>query len=364
MELAVVSQLEQLSAIHGEWDRLSVPSPMQSREWLQSWWETYQQPTTELFIIAAREEGQLVGLAPLYCENHRGRRVLHWLGDGRVCSDHPTLLTEPGYEKRFAEQLANWLLKPANRCWDELLLEAIDADDLASNHLVDRLTAADCSLVVKDQPVSCYVDLPESRHAYEMSLSKNHRKRCRKWTKQFFDTGRAKVYVSTTAKACLEGWQTLVDLHNERRTGLGEAGAFEDSRFKSFHQQVMPRLADAGRVQLRQLELDGQIVAVEYVLQDSETWYAYQSGLSDTGEQQSAGNLSLLALVNDAIEAGCQRLDLLRGDEAYKFSWGAKVRPAQTITLRRRSTIGSLLTLRDTAWQHARQMKRTLISAR
>lgn len=358
MELTLISEAAELEAMLGGWGRLSAPSPMQSPEWLATWWECYRAPSRRLFVVAARVDEQLVGLALWYVEMRRGRRAVRWLGDGRVCSDHATLLAAAGYGEAFADRVADWLLGEAADRWDELQLEAINADDAVANRFVDQLSAAGCPLVVSNEPVSCFVDLPATRHDYEMRLSKNHRKRCRKWTKQFFDTGRAKVHVATDAGACLRDWRTLVDLHNERRVGLGGEGAFEDEQFFHYHRQVMPRLAAAGRVQLRRLELNGEVVAVEYVLQDGDTWYAYQSGLSQSGEEQSAGNLSLLALVDDAISAGCRRLDLLRGDEAYKFSWGAQTRPARSLTIRRPGAVGRVLTLVDTAWQTARVWKR------
>jgi CelD/BcsL family acetyltransferase involved in cellulose biosynthesis len=40
--------------------------------------------------------------------------------------------------------------------------------------------------------------------------------------------------------------------------------------------------------------------------------------------------------VQKAIERGCSRLDFLRGDESYKYEWGAVDEPIQRILLRRR----------------------------
>lgn len=366
MQLDTVTDLEQLAALSDQWStdawyRLATPSPMQSHAWLTTWWQSYADASRELLVVAARHEGQLVGVAPWYVETRRGRRVLRWLGDGHVCSDHPTLLASETTAASFAHQLAEWLLHSAADQWDELALESIDDDDPTCRHFVDALTTFGCLQVRRDEPGSCYVDLPATFDDYLMSVSKNHRKRCRKWEKQYFQTGRAKVHIATTADDCLAHWQTLVELHNARRAELGEQGAFHDPQFAEFHQTVIPRLATDGRLQLRVLAVDSQPVAAEYVLCDDDTWYAYQSGLSKTGESLSAGSLSVLKLVEDAIAAGYTKLDLLRGTESYKFSWGAQHRPASTIVLRPPTSMARLITLGDSALLAAKRLRRSLV---
>lgn len=361
MQLDTVTDLERLSALGDQWNSLALPSPMQSFKWLAKWWESYADASRELLVVVARQDGDVVGIAPWYVENRRSRQILRWLGDGDVCSDHGTLLANESTVQEFTAQLAGWLLQSAGELWDELVLDSIDEDDASCRLLVETLAEAGCPQVERHEPGSCYVELPPTMDEYLMSVSKNHRKRCRKWEKTYFQTGRAQVRVATTADDCLAQWQTLVELHNARRSELGEQGAFQDATFAEFHQQVIPKLAEVGKVQLRVLEVDGEAVAVEYVLCDGDTWYAYQSGMSKAGEELSAGSLSVLKLVEDAIAAGCQRLDLLRGTESYKFSWGAVHRPAHTVVLRQPTTMARLLTLGDSTWVAAKRLRRSFV---
>lgn len=361
MRFEIITEPASLAALRDEWSRLSCESPMQSLEWLATWWSCYANASRELFVVVAREDDELIGVAPWYIELRRNRRVVRWLGDGRVCSDHMSLLSLASHRRRFTEALVRWLLNDTNDRWNEVQLEAIDADNTACRKLIDVLVSAGCLPVKTEQTGNCYVDLPPTFEAYLMAISKNHRKRCRRWDKLFFQSGRARIHVATTPDDCLANWQALVQLHNTRRSSLGQQGAFEDPSFAGFHQQVIPKLAALGNVQLRVLEVDGRPMAAEYQLQDEHSWYAYQSGLSEAGEDVSAGSLSILAMVKDAIAAGCQRLDFLRGDEPYKFSWGAVHRSAYSITLRRPSYAAQLLTLRDSAWMAAKRIKRAMV---
>lgn len=365
MDFEVLSQSNQLAALRPDWGQLRCDSPMQSYDWLAAWWDCYQDDSRELFVVVARERGALVGVAPWYIRKSRNRNVVRWLGDGRVCSDHPTLLCSPTAGptcEEFAIGLAEWLINECKVSWNELKLEAIDTDNTTCAHFINALVAEGCLQVNAQEPGNCFVDLPSTFEDYLMSVSKNHRKRCRRWGKQMFETGRASVEVATTPETCLAHWQTLVKLHNDRRSQFGQEGAFLNPDFAAFHRQAIAKLAESGNVQLRVLEIDGEPVAAEYLLQDEQTWYAYQSGMSELGEELSAGSLSILKLVQDAIAAGCTRLDLLRGEEPYKFSWGAVHRPALTTTLRRQSYTAQLMTMRDLAWSSAKWVKQTLVN--
>ena len=48
-----------------------------------------------------------------------------------------------------------------------------------------------------------------------------------------------------------------------------------------------------------------------------------------------AGVAGMAALIQDSMEAGRRRIDFLRGDEPYKYQWGAVDEPVQRLlTLR------------------------------
>ena len=95
---------------------------------------------------------------------------------------------------------------------------------------------------------------------------------------------------------------------------------------------------------------------------DHWTLFAYQSGMSVRDELLSPGNLSVMAMLRDAIAAGCRRVDLLRGTETYKFSWTAHHRPARTTVIRQPSVAGHVGAWCDIAWQKLKRAKERLSS--
>ncbi len=361
MRTQLIAELADLEAIRGEWNELALPCPMQSPDWLISWWQVYGNENRELAVLAIRgDDGRLLGLCPWYVEARPRSNCLRWLGDGAVCSDHASILAAPGVADLVVEVVGHWLRNEGGNHCGQMFLEAADADDAVLARQLAGLRERGWLVTTRAQSGSSCIELPASWEQYLATVSKNHRKRCRKWQREFFETGRARVDVATEPEDCLQSFGHLVRLHNQRRQAAGKRGAFEDDDFRQFHRLAIRRLAESGKIQLRLVWIDEEPAAVEYVLVDNAALYAYQSGMSTAGEAVSAGNLSVLSLIRDAIELRRRRVDLLRGTEAYKFSWGAVHREAATVLLRRRSVTGLVQSCLDNAVQRARQLRTTI----
>lgn len=357
MPLELVSTLAALRRLEGEWEALPLPSPMQSPAWLVSWWEACGEPdpSCELATLAVRDlGGELVGIAPWYLRTSAvAGASLRFLGDGRASTDHHTLLCrKPEDEPAVVAAAASWLVETAGCAWRRVRFEALDSDDRATTHLerilaeagldTERVTA--CGAYAAELAID---GVPATWDDYLARLSKNRRKRMRRWERDYFDTGRVAVRVAESEGDLEQLWPILVGLHRERREALGHAGVFDEPAFNAFHRLASRRLLAERRLRLAVLELDGAPAAVEYALQDpvgqaGAAVYAYQGGISGRGAEEDAGHVSLMALARDALEAGRTRLDLLRGDEPYKLSWGATCRPTLTLHVRPRDAAGTL----------------------
>lgn len=372
MQLEVLTTLGALRRIEPAWRSLALPSPMQSPEWLVSWWEAYGEddPSNELTTLAVRNaDDELVGLLPLYTRRHSVLGpTLRLLGDGRASTDHHTVLCRsPEDEPAVVQAVADWFIETAGEAWRRVRFEALDADDRAMNQLQRLLDEAG----LDTERIDDLGNFPAEMAAHEgeptwdnylSTLSKNRRKKLRRWDRENFENGKATIRVAKTEADRRELWPLLVRLHSERREGMGCEGVFDEPRFDRFHQLTSERLFAQGRVYLALLELDGQPAAIEYALQDppeqeNAAIYAYQGGISIAALDQDAGHLSLMAMARTALESGRTRLDLLRGDEPYKLSWGAQHRPATTLHVRPRDVAGTVERWAGTTYRKLRDRK-------
>ncbi|MEM9659342.1 MAG: GNAT family N-acetyltransferase, partial [Planctomycetota bacterium] len=267
MQIELLRQRSDLEAIRTDWNRLPRPSTMQSPGWLIPWWDAYGGCDRELSVVAVRDRGKLIGLAPWYAEGSSRARRLRWLGDGRACSDHATILTDPESRAVTTRVLVDWVSERLEHDWRQIALESVDSDDVVVADLAAALAERGQPITRRPEPGSCCIELPATWEQYLAGVSKNHRKKCRRIEKQLLDTGRAETRILNTSSDCLAALEQLAALHGERRRTLGEAGAFDDARFRAFHAAAIAQLADHGDARLRLLSVDGETVAAEYVLQ-------------------------------------------------------------------------------------------------
>jgi CelD/BcsL family acetyltransferase involved in cellulose biosynthesis len=97
-------------------------------------------------------------------------------------------------------------------------------------------------------------------------------------------------------------------------------------RFAAFRREVATRLADQGHLLLALLRLDGKVVAGELCFPFHTTCYRYNCCYDPAWKDESVGTVLQWETMQAAIAAGCREYDFLRGDEPYKYQWGAQPR--------------------------------------
>ena len=90
-----------------------------------------------------------------------------------------------------------------------------------------------------------------------------------------------------------------------------------------FHALAGPALLSAGLLRLEALHLRGEPAAVIYALLSPDRIHFYLSGFNAQFTFESPGTILLAGMVDDAIGEGRMEAHFLRGNEAYKYAWGA-----------------------------------------
>jgi CelD/BcsL family acetyltransferase involved in cellulose biosynthesis len=353
MLVCCFTTLNQLAPYADEWDDLAAGVPFRSWTWLSRWWRRYgPQDGTRggLAVLCVFDnDGALVGVAPWYldCSTIQGR-VLRPMGSGEVCSDYLSVLCHPAVREAVIDVLAEYLVesagndRPSALHWDLLQLDGIAADDSTMAKLVHRLATTGCT-VHRRAGVNCWrLELPTDWESYLSSLGKNLRRDVRRLERELLDTGRAVLHTVTRPAELPQAMKILVELHQRRRTTLGEPGCFASQQFLSFYRDVVPAMFARGNVQFCWLELDGKPVAAEFQLVGDGVLYAYQAGVDPESMEHQPGKLINLAILRQAIERGYRAFDFLRGDEPYKARFGAQPRPSVELRVVPQRTVARL----------------------
>jgi CelD/BcsL family acetyltransferase involved in cellulose biosynthesis len=312
--------VSKITELERPWKMLAAASEratiFQTWEWSAAWWR-HNKTGKRLVALVLEENGVTVGLAPLF----RAAGVLRLVGTGG--SDYLDLLALPGKEAVVAEGVAQWLQSNRHR-WLWADLQQVPPESVAQ-----RLPDAQLW-----QGETCpFLPLPESYEAFLKSLGKKLRQNV-----GYYERSMAKQHALSlrlaTPETLTDDMQAFFELHQLRWRGRWMPGAFASQAARAFHTAAAESLLESGNLRLHTLRLDGQPVAALYCFHKHPTTYYYLGGFDPTLSKLSPGTVLTAKAIQHAIEAdGATTFDFLRGDEGYKYRWGAQDRYNQRVSL-------------------------------
>gem|GEM_PF-4808757 len=310
------------------WDDLVLRSAgghvFQTCEWMLSWWEVYG-AQKKLFIFFAEEDGRLVGIAPLYDEGLKFEyciplRQLHMLADTGVSSDFLDFILVKGREEEILALMIDYIFSATP--YQSLLLKDMAADSVTVSCL-KKLHRGGLPLHIKKRRICPYVPLPSSMDDFLKQPDRTFKSIVRKKEVKPLFNRHTVEFVLTPAAADLEPYlDRFFELHTQRWQAEGRQGNFSDATKKLFYRRVSSALSSKGWLNLAALRIDGAIESMVYGMQFAGSFYDLQKGISSTGWKLKAGNV-LLYRIFEALIGRVNNYHFLRGQESYKYGWGA-----------------------------------------
>ena len=253
-------------------------------------------------------------------------------------SDYATVLADPATLPAVARAVADYVAAPIGDAWDVVDLRRLRCGDPTGPHLAWALRERDLGeLVVEREDVCPVVTLPDGidMEGYLATLGKKVRHEIRRKVRRAEAVGEVRLADSTDLDADLE---LFIELHQKR---WGDKGLFPRTRGGQQSRVLIRRLLELfgpdGTFRLTVLTVAGRPIAAGLHFETDTDLYYYNAGIDPDARELSPGVLMIYAYARRAIERGIRRMDLLRGNEPYKYEWGAVDEPIQRILLRRGS---------------------------
>ncbi len=313
-----------------EWEALHAQSStatiFNSPTWCCTWWRHFG-GLGRLHVVAARtESGQLVGLAPLVVTVDREQTppqpVIRFVGRNDLC-DYLDILIAPGYEEAVVEHFIDAWLDLSCECELDLHTLPHTSPLLRTLPVLGRQRGLVVTRTVQD--VCPVIPLPGTWSAYLEHLEAKSRRELRRKLRQAGQRAFTSWYYVTCPDQVAEDLPTFFALH---RSSGPEKAAFLDDRRENFFREVVPALASKGWVWLAFLQVNGQPAAAYLCFDFRGEVQVYNSGLDPAlATSLSPGWILLGYLIEHAIHLGYRRFNFLRGDEEYKFQFGARSEP-------------------------------------
>jgi CelD/BcsL family acetyltransferase involved in cellulose biosynthesis len=289
---------------------------------LKLWWEEFG--TGRLILAFAREDGETVGAGAF--ESIDGR--LQFLG-GFDVTDYLGPVARPGRE---AEVAAGMLDALAGLGWTRADLAGLAEGSPWFEALEGA--AAGCGFLVErgDDGVAPLIELEGSFDAYLDALPTKLRHEMRRKERRLADQAGGYEVTWASASTLSRDVDRFVELH---QASPGPKGRFLHPGMELFFRRLAGALLEQGWFQLAFIEVDGTKAAGAMGFSFGDTFSLYNSAFDRDFERLSPGMVLVTRLIRDAAERGLRRFDMLKGDLAYKYRFGARPRPVHRLVLKR-----------------------------
>jgi CelD/BcsL family acetyltransferase involved in cellulose biosynthesis len=312
-EITTSAGLEALApAWHDLWRRAPAATPFHAPAWLIAWWREIGRG--ELRLLVARQGGRMVGLLPMYLQ--QGGKLLPL---GIAISDYLDGLFEEGDAPAVAGAMLRQMV--LRRDWRRCELHPLRP----GSPLLEARAPPGCVDQVLEFEPCLVLETAGARHLRD-AIPSGMRAKFRQAERRAEQAGRVS-FESATATSLAEVLETFFRLHAARWACREAPGVLADPAIRSFHRAAAPRLLSAGLLRLHALRLDGRIIAVVYALFGKGRTCSYLSGFDPEFGWISPGTLAVGHAIRQAIAEGAREFDFLRGQERFKYRWGARERP-------------------------------------
>lgn len=283
-----------------------------SWEWLSTWWRHFHDGRAPNVVTLA-DNGQIFAIAALMRDEARGR--LAFMARGET-TDYADILTAPSHQEAAAAQLLDHLSVQREQGVSTCL------EPVAEDSALLGLSRARADQFTADAIEPCpLVTLPGSWEDYLAQLSKKDRHELRRKLRRAETAGDLTHQVATRPDELPPALQNFYRLHQS--SSDPRKAQFLEPHLQTFFSDVAHALAQRGWLRLATLKLDGAAIASVLAFARGSTVALYNSGLDPDYRWLSPGIAIIAYELQAAIAAGCTTYDFLRGDEPYKYDFGA-----------------------------------------
>lgn len=334
----MITDTSEWEKLKPEWDKLlagcSNRAPFIEYDFQRLWWETYgggEWEKGDLVIITARENGRLIGIAPFFRSHHPdGTNNLMFIGSYEI-SDYLDFIAGEADLERFVDGLLQYLST------GDVSFQRIDLYNLLDTSQsipVLELVSAKLGWQLERSELqkAPSIPLPGDWETYLAGIDKKQRHEIRRKMRRLEESGHPSRWYTVQSAMELDGEITaffeLMKQAEDKRKFL--TTSMQDMMRKTMHCAF-----NTGCLHLAFLEIDGIKAAGYFSFLYNDRLWVYNSGLNYGMFEFSPGWVLLGYLLQWANNTGIKEFDFMRGDEDYKYKFGAVDRSVVRLQLSR-----------------------------
>jgi CelD/BcsL family acetyltransferase involved in cellulose biosynthesis/glycosyltransferase involved in cell wall biosynthesis len=314
---AVLTTCSELEDLLPQWLRLwrdCGSTPFQSPHWLLLWWKHFG-ADGQLCMAVLRRYGELAAVLPFWLRGteETGARELLLMGSG--VSDSLDALYDPEARELCAAFASEHLAASAQR-WAVCDLQELPAGSPLLDARLPRYPWSERSVQSVCPALKLEGDLARSIPAAMLRRWRYYQRRLQR---------SARIILENADRQNFEQCFTdLIALHQARWNARGQPGVLSDPAVAGFHREAARCLMQEGALRLYLLRVDGAPAASYYGFQWRGRAFYYLGGFDPRLSGLNPGTVLVGHAIEQAVAEGSREFCFLRGNEAYKYSWGAR----------------------------------------
>jgi CelD/BcsL family acetyltransferase involved in cellulose biosynthesis len=339
MHLSLITTEAAWAELKTEWDALLKRSitqvPFLLWDYQSAWWQTkgggeWPAESSQLAIIIALDENTIVGIAPLFASEKADQpRALRFIGQVEVC-DYLDLIVTPEVLGCFTNELLAFIgqdptLKGLTVQLDNVLEDSPSMAALKAAAVKQNWTYQDEIL----QP-SPYIPTPPDWEQYLAGLDKKQRHEIRRKLRNASTQHDSSWYFMQHGEKCQQEMESFLEMMRNEP----DKDTFLNPLMVDFMQAVAETACQNEFLQLSFLIMDGEKAGAYLSFINQKKLLVYNSAWNPKFSQFSPGWVLLSHLIQWAIENGFSEVDMMRGNEGYKYKFGGINRHVLSVTLK------------------------------
>jgi CelD/BcsL family acetyltransferase involved in cellulose biosynthesis len=339
MNFTLHTDFESLAPLAGAWNELLTHSvtdaPFLHYEYLRDWWLTLgggEWNEAELCIVTAHEGERLVGVAPLFhATNRDGQPALLLLGSIEI-SDYLDIIVRAEDLPHFLPGLLDFLASSLPHSWSALDFYNLPEASSTLAALESESTSRGWTFIREVYQPAPFITLPSDFETYLSGIDKKQRHEIRRKMRRAAEHEVPVRWHIVTDEAVLDsemdGFFALMTQDPAKAAFLTDA----------MRAQILATARTAlqkGWLQLAFLEVGGEKAAAMFNFDYGNRLWGYNSGVNRDFISLSPGWVLMGHVLQWACEHGRGEFDFMRGNEDYKYRFGAKDRSVMRVKVMR-----------------------------
>ena len=323
MEYTLHNDFSELNA--QEWNDLLKESvsdtPFLRHEYQRGWWEHRgggEWQNAQLILVSAREDGKLIGIAPLFIAEYEGKPALLLIGSIEI-SDYLDLIVRMDDHARFITGLLDFLASSFADNWSSLdWYNLPDSSPTLAALKAESESRGWTHLEEMYRPTP-RIALNGSFDEYLSRVEKKQRHEIRRKMRRAIESERGvRWFISDMAdpEAEIDSFLKLMEQDQGKASFLQEP-------MRTQMRDVIRTAHENGWLWLAFLEADGQRIAAALNFDYGNKLWGYNAGVNRDFMDLSPGWVLLGLILEWCCQNGRYEFDFMRGDEDYKYRFGA-----------------------------------------